>query len=331
MTSPESLEAPSRDELFRKPKKNGSVSVVNAPHLLTPIADTHAHLQMLDDPALAPARAGAHEVAFVETIVDVAEDGGCRSLTFQQLEEWIRSAQLDVRQMGSLCCGQAPYDVPRVRIAVGVHPHNAKEYTPQVESDLIRCLEDERVSAVGEIGLDYHYDLSPREDQKEVFARQISIAQEAQLPVALHVREAFDDAYAILEKAGWNPSGVLLHCYTSDAEEVKRWVAAGCFVAFGGALTFGRSDGIRAAIHEVPQDRLLLETDAPFMAPVPLRGQPCEPAQVVFTAERALAELLGEGASQAERIELLQMTYQNALTLLDRGPTAWQQRGEFHA
>lgn len=102
MTSPESLEAPSRDELFRKPKKNGSVSVVNAPHLLTPIADTHAHLQMLDDPALALARAGAHEVAFVETIVDVAEDGGCRSLTFQQLEEWIRSAQLDVRRMGSL-------------------------------------------------------------------------------------------------------------------------------------------------------------------------------------------------------------------------------------
>ncbi len=164
-----------------------------------------------------------------------------------------------------------------------------------------------------------------------MFAQQIAVAREAQLPVALHVREAYDDAYDILEKAGWNPAGVLLHCYTSSAEEVKRWVAAGCYVAFGGALTFGRSDDIRAAIHEVPLDRLLLETDAPFMAPVPLRGQPCEPAQVIFTAERALTELLGEGASQAACTELLQTTYQNALALLDRGPTTWQQRGEAHA
>lgn len=309
------------DEHFRKTKKNGSVQLVNAPHLLTPIADTHAHLQLLGDPSLALARAGAHEVAFVETIADVVEDG---LVTFQELEGWMDAAQLLVRQMGSLCCGQAPYQVPQVRIACGVHPHNAKDWTDSVEERLVGLLHDPRVSAVGEIGLDYHYDFSPVEDQKRVFARQLILAQRAQLPVALHVREAFDDAYQIMEDAGWNPAGVLLHCYTSDAEEVQRWVRAGCFVAFGGALTFARSDAIREAIHEVPRDRLLLETDAPFMAPVPLRGEQCEPAQVVFTAERACQELLGEGAAQGACVSLLQQTYESALSLLDRAPTSWQ-------
>lgn len=320
-----------RDEHFRRCKKNGSVSIVNAPHLLTPIADSHAHLQMLDDPAYALARAGAHEVEFVETIVDVAEDGGLDSLTYQHLDEWIRASQLEVRQMGSLCCGQAPYNVPRVRIACGVHPHNAKDYTREVERSLIACLHDARTSAVGEIGLDYHYDSSPREDQRRVFARQVRIAQEAHLPVALHIREAFDDGYGIMEAAGWNPAGVLLHCYTSDAVEIKRWVDAGCFIAFGGALTFGRSDDIRAAIHEVPLNRLLFETDAPFMAPVPLRGTTCEPAQIIFTAQHALDELLGQNAPQAERMSLLQATYANALGLLDRPPTPWQMAEVDHA
>ncbi len=309
------------DEHFRKPKKNGAAQIVNAPHLLTPIADSHAHVQLLADPPLALARAGAHEIAFVETMVDVVEDGAA---TYEQLDEWVDAAQLLVRQMGSLCCGQAPYDVPRVRIAAGVHPHNAKGWTDAVEGELLRLLKDPRTSALGEVGLDYHYDLSPREDQKRVFARQVELAHLTGLPLILHVREAFDDAFAIMEEAGWNPAGVLLHCYTADAHEVERWVAAGCSVAFGGALTFNRSDDIRAALRQVPLDRLLLETDAPYMAPVPLRGQKCEPAMVVFTAGRALEELLGEGASQEERKGVLARTLANTLALLDRAPTPWQ-------
>lgn len=313
------------DELFRKQKKNGSVSVVNAPHLLTPVADSHAHVHLLADPALALARAGAHEVAFVETIVDVVEDG---TAPFQQLDGWIAQAQLFVRQMGSLCCGQAPYDVPRVRMACGVHPHNAKAWDADVEHALIQCLHDLRVSALGEVGLDYHYDLSPRDVQQQVFARQVELAQEAGLPLVLHVREAYDDAFRIMEEAGWNPAGVLLHCYTADAQEARRWVDAGCSVAFGGAITFTSSDAIRNAIREVPLDKLLLETDAPYMAPVPLRGSECEPACVVFTAERALSELLGEDAPQAERARVLTATYENALALLDGPPTPWQEGRE---
>lgn len=326
MTQPsQEAEAPRVDELFRKRKKNGQAQIVDAPHLLTPIADSHAHVHLLDDPALALARAGAHEVAFVEVIVDVAEDGAA---PFDGLEGWLQRAQLLVRQMGSLCCGQAPYDVPRVRMACGVHPHNAKAWDGNVERQLALRLHDPRVSALGEIGLDHHYDFSPREVQQRVFARQLEMAREAGLPVVLHVREAFDDAYRIMEETGWNPAGVLLHCYTSDAQEVSRWVAAGCSVAFGGVLTFASSDAIREAIRCVPLDKLLLETDAPYMAPVPLRGAQCEPACVVFTAERALEELLGEDASQAERVRVLAATYQNALALLDRPPTPWQEERE---
>lgn len=322
------MDAPAQiDEHFYKRKKNGSVQMVNAPHLLTPLADSHAHVHMLADPALALARAGAHEVAFVETIVDVVEDG---SAPFENLEGWTQKAELLVRQMGSLCCGQAPYSVPRVRMACGVHPHNAKDWTVEVERTLVERLHDPRVSAVGEIGLDYHYDLSPRVDQLRVFARQLEIAREAELPVVLHAREAFDDAYDCMVKAGWNPAGVLLHCYTADAAEVGRWVDAGCFVAFGGALTFASSDAIREAIRQVPLSKLLLETDSPYMAPVPLRGEKCEPACVVFTADRALGELLGEGATQAERARVLAATYENTLALLDRELTPWQ-RGEADA
>lgn len=313
------------DELFRAKKKHGAVKTVNAPHLLTSIADSHAHLQLLEDPSLALARAGAHEVAFVETMVDVVEDG---AITYERLGAWIDRAQLLVRQMGSLCCGQAPYDVPHVRIAAGVHPHNAKAWTKDIERKLLTCLKDPRTSALGEVGLDYHYDLSPRDDQKRVFARQIELAHASGLPIILHVREAFDDAYDIMEAAGWNPAGVLLHCYTADAAEIERWVQAGCFVAFGGALTFNRSDDIRAALRCVPLDRLLLETDAPYMAPVPLRGQECEPAMVVFTAQRSLVELLGEGATQTQCIGVLAQTLKNTYALLDRPASAWQQREE---
>lgn len=315
------------DEHFRKRKKNGSAQLVDAPHLLTPLADSHAHVHLLDDPALALARAGAHQVEFIEVIVDAAEDG---TQPLQQISGWVQDAQLKVRKMGSLCCGQAPYNVPHVRVAVGVHPHYAKDWTAGVRAVLVDALHDPRVSALGEIGLDYHYDFSPRDAQKRVFAEQVALAQEAGLPVVLHVREAFDDAYDLMQDAGWNPAGVLLHCYTSDAEEVRRWVEAGCFVAFGGALTFASSEAIREAITRVPVSKLLLETDAPYMAPVPLRGQKCEPAMVVFTADRALTELLGEGATQEERQRLLQTTYENTLALLDRPPTPWQE-GERHA
>lgn len=316
---PDAQCAPARDEHFRKYRKNGTAEIVNAPYMPECIADSHAHIHMLADVPLALARAGVHGVKFIEAITDPAEDG---TVLFDSLDGWLRSAQLDVRRMGSLCCGQAPYDVPKVRIAAGVHPHNAKDYTGQMEDMLVRMLHDARVSALGEIGLDYHYDLSPRDVQLNVFARQVRIAKEAGLPVILHVREAYDDAYGLMEAEGWPEGGVILHCYTSDAQEVSRWLAAGCYVAFGGAATFKSSDSIREAAVQVPAGRLLFETDSPYMAPVPFRGTKCEPAHTIWTAD-ALCGVRGCLDTDAVK-QLLRQTYENTLGLLDRQPTPWQ-------
>lgn len=321
-----------KDEYFRKkPKKHGREwKIVDSPAMFVPVADTHAHLDMLAEPALALARAAVHKVGFVEAMVDPAEDP---TTTFEKLDEWRLQAEVLMRSMSTRICGQGHNSLPRTRIAVGVHPHKAEQYDSELEALLLRLMHDPRVSAVGEIGLDYHYDYSPRDVQRSVFERQVRLAQEAEMPVILHVREAFDDAFDIMQGCGWNDAGVLLHCYTSDESEIGRWSDAGCYVAFGGAFTFKKLEGVRAAAREVPRDRLLTETDAPFMTPEPFRGASCEPAHVIFTAERmfnflerddAPGDVVFSGESDEQRRAFFTQTYQNAVALLDRPPTNWQ-------
>ncbi|WP_165060395.1 TatD family hydrolase [Adlercreutzia sp. ZJ154] len=311
------------DEYFRKkPKKHGREwKVVDAPYLFAPVADTHVHLDMLRNPALALARAGVHNVQFVEAVVDPLGSEG--EITFSDLDGWIQQAQLYIRQMSTRICGQGWHSVPRVRISVGVHPHVAKDWCSAARANILTKLCDKRVSAVGEIGLDYHYDYSPRDVQRSVFAEQVQIANEAHLPVILHIREAFDDAYSIMQEIGWASAGTLLHCYTSDAQEIVRWVEAGCYVAFGGAFTFKKLDQIRQAAKLVPSDKLLLETDAPFMTPEPFRGIECEPAHTIWTAERVMEEVI-PNSTDAQRRELLERIFENSTDLLDREPTEWQ-------
>lgn len=320
-----------QDEYFRKkPKKHGREwPIVDAPEMFVPVADTHAHLDMLPDPGLALARAGVHKVGFLEAMVDPVGD----TSTFQRLDEWRLRGEVLMRHMSTRICGQGHNSLPKTRIAVGVHPHEAKSFDGAMEAKLLELLHDERVSAVGEIGLDYHYDHSPRAEQLDAFRRQVRIAKEARLPVILHVREAFDDAFAVMQEEGWPEAGTLLHCYTSDAHEVARWVDAGCYVAFGGAFTFKKLEEVREAAKAVPAERLLTETDAPFMTPEPFRGATCEPAHVIFTAERLHNYLLRDDAAPAvvytgdeddARRAFLTQTYENALRLLDRPPTDWQ-------
>lgn len=314
------------DALFHQKRKHGVWREIEAPVMEGPIADTHAHVQMLRDPALALARAGAHNVGFVECIVDPSEDGFG---PFQALPGWLMEATGALRRITGHCeCGvhEVVVAVPQVRIACGVHPHNAKLYTPELEAALRAHLADRRVSALGEIGLDYHYDLSPREVQQEVFRAQIRLAKETGLPICLHMREAHDDGFAILQEEGFPEAGTLLHCYNLDEAELRRWVDAGCFIAFGGPLTFKKADEVREAAKIVPLDRLLTETDAPYMTPEPLRGIACEPAHTVWTAD-LMATVRGAETPE-ERAVFFEQLYANAVGLLDREPTAWQRSHE---
>jgi len=308
------------DAKFRRKRKNGTYEVIEAPDLPSFIADTHAHLHMLDDTAFSIARAACCDVRFIEQIVDICEDD---LAVFDNIAKWTRQAAVKIPSMTTVmyCCKPAPR-VPKFRFAVGCHPHNAKDFDAAAEARLLEVLHDTRVSAVGEIGLDYHYDLSPREAQREVFRRQIRIAKQAGLPVVLHLREAHDDGFAILSEEGFPEAGTLLHCYNLGPDELRRWIDAGCYVAFGGPVTFKKADEVREAAKITPLDRLLTETDAPYMTPEPMRGMKCGSEHVVFTAAK-LVEVLCEDDPFAAS-SMLGQVYENALRLLDREPTPWQ-------
>ncbi len=212
--------------------------------------------------------------------------------------------------------------VPRVRIAAGVHPHAARRWDAEVEQQLRAMLADPRTAALGEVGLDFHYDFSPRDVQREVFRRQIALAHETGLPLVLHMREAHGEGLAILDEEGWPAAGVLLHCCTIGPDELGPWIEGGCYVAFGGAVSFASADAVRASVAIVPEARLLTETDSPYMAPVPFRGLECGPEFTVFTAQR-IAEVRGAEPGP-QRASLLATMHAAALELLDRDPTPWQ-------
>ena len=232
----------------------------------------------------------------------------------------LESAAVDERAC-NLCWGAEPA-IPRMRIACGVHPHVASQWDAAMEAALLERLADPRTAALGEVGLDYHYDLSPRDVQQNVFRRQVQLAHITGLPLVLHVRDAHEDAFRILEEEGWPEAGTLLHCCSVGPDELARWVERGAHVAFGGAVTFQRSDDLRASSAMVPADRLLTETDAPYMAPVPFRGIECGPEFTVFTAER-IAEVRGAAPGEARRA-LLQQMHDAGVAFLDREPTEWQ-------
>lgn len=180
---------------------------------------------------------------------------------------------------------------PGIFGAVGVHPHDAATFDDRTESRLLQILEHPKMLALGEIGLDYYYDHSPRETQREVFRRQIELAVGVKKPIIVHTREAEDDTAAVLEEAfgdtGSDRNGVL-HCFSSAPRLARKGLEMGFYVSFGGMLTFNKADEIRSVAREVPPDRLLVETDCPYLAPVPMRGKRNEPAFV-----REVADFLG--------------------------------------
>ena len=197
------------------------------------------------------------------------------------------------------CCDEAGIDrvvdfvrrVPYFYGSAGVHPHSADEFTPETLDRIREALTHERMAAIGEIGLDYHYDFSPREKQRACFDAQLALAKTLQKPVIIHDREAHGDCMDLLRQYRGSLSGVM-HCFSASYEIAKECIDLGLYIAFGGALTF------KNAVHQwdiasrLPLDRLLIETDCPYMTPVPFRGQRNDPARIVLTLNK-LAELRG--------------------------------------
>lgn len=173
---------------------------------------------------------------------------------------------------------------PDVWAAVGFHPHEAKDFDTAAETAIRRLARDARTVAIGEIGLDYHYDYSPRDAQRAVLETHLAIAREAGLPVIIHNRESTDDLVAVLESpAGAGVSGVL-HSYTESYDVAARLIDRGFYISFSGILTFRTAEALRDVARRLPHDRVLIETDTPYLAPVPHRGKKNEPAFVTEVA-----------------------------------------------
>lgn len=249
--------------------------------------DSHCHLQDFDDPSPVLERASSAAVARI-VCVGTGLDSSRQAVA-------IASA-----------LGHTTGD-PAVWSTVGLHPHDAKDGLAPVVAfldDVVVRSEAPRgapgsVVGIGECGLDYHYDHSPREVQRDVFAAQVVLAHSLDLTLVIHTREAWDDTFGVLEAEGV-PERTIIHCFTGGAEEAHRCLDAGAFLSFSGIVTFKGAQDVREAATICPLDRMLVETDAPFLAPVPHRGRPNEPAYVGVVGE-ALAVLKGLDPSEIAR------------------------------
>jgi TatD DNase family protein len=250
------------------------------------LADSHCHLddrQFDTDRAAAIARARA---AGVQWLLAVGTGHGP-----PDIEAGLRLAAED----------------PFILASAGVHPHDASKADESTFRRLATLLAHPKVVALGEVGLDYHYDFSPRPVQQAVFRRQLEIARAGGKPVIVHTREAWDDTLLILREA-WGGEGIM-HCFTGDERQARQALDLGFHLAFGGVLTFPKADRVRAAARLTPSDRLLVETDCPYLAPVPHRGRRNEPAWLPAIVERLAAE-------RGEQIErLAESTTANFLRL----------------
>jgi TatD DNase family protein len=243
------------------------------------VIDSHCHL------------AGDEFVADLEAVITRARAAGLGSalciLAAQDAEEAIRAQR--VRALW-----------PSIRFATGIHPHQAGEFAGRTAEAIAVVRErilEQQACAIGEIGLDYHYDFSPKEVQSDVFAAQVRLARELGLPVVIHTREATEDTLRILREEGGTSLRGVFHCFTGDQTEARAALDTGFHLSFAGIVTFPRAQSVRDSARLAPDDRLLAETDSPYLAPVPHRGMRNEPAHVVRVVE-TLAEI--RGASIAE-------------------------------
>jgi TatD DNase family protein len=210
---------------------------------------------------------------------------------------------------------RAVADAPDIWCTVGTHPHEARENPDLSAADLVRLADDARVVGIGETGLDFHYDLSPRDIQARVFRAHVAAVRETGLPLVIHTREADEVMGDILEEEfAAGPFRMLMHCYTSGAELAARAGALGSWFSVSGIATFKAAGDVRAVIADMPADRIIVETDCPYLAPVPHRGRRNEPAYIVDVLNK-LAEIRGWSRQEAE-----QRTEDAFFNLFDRIP-----------
>ena len=223
-----------------------------------------------------------------------------------------RALAAGVERMVVIGTGDGPPDLEAgIRLAdrhepiyatVGIHPHDASKASPATYTRLRELLQHPKVIALGEIGLDYHYDHSPREVQRAVFLEQMLLAGEARKPIVIHTREAWEDTIALLE-VYWRPHGLggIMHCFSGNADQAALCVDLGFHLSFGGIVTFPKALDVQEAARQAPAGRILIETDAPYLAPIPHRGKRNEPAFVAETA-RKMADLRGVSTEEIARL-----------------------------
>lgn len=303
--------------------------VYEAPAPLAPIADTHAHLLSFwgKDPVDALVRAALAGDRMLITLLDPIADGLGVSEFHDRLTGWIAAARSCLRESST---PDAAAMLDRVHYLCGVHPYGAPDYTNAVHARVEKALDDPLCVGVGEIGLDYHFDHdddvapAPHDVQIACMERQLDLAVRHNVPVELHLRHENDDedrtshtdAYNVLIGTGIPEAGCVLHCFGEDRATMERFTDLGCYIAFGGAATFKRNNDIREAFAVCPLDKILFETDCPYMAPEPIRGLECEPAMIAFTVDALVRDRAARTGEEPEAIA--QAAWDNAIRLFER-------------
>jgi TatD DNase family protein len=222
------------------------------------LVDTHAHLEVVDS---------------ISEVIDRASKNGVEAVV--AVSSNLNSSRRTIEISNS-------FDT--VFSAVGIHPHEASSFDESALAQLANLVSEKRVKAIGETGLDYHYVHSNRECQIISFTNHVRLAIRFDLPVIIHIREAFEDVLNILRKPGFSDARGVIHCFTGDYETAKTFMDLGFYISFSGIVTFKNAENVQAAAKRIPLDRMLIETDSPYLAPVPFRGKKNEPAYVIHVA-----------------------------------------------
>lgn len=257
--------------------------------LQVPLYDSHTHLN--DD-------------AFYDDVP--AFVSRARHFGVNQMNMVGSNAQLNERAL------KLAHDYPGLHAVIGWHPEDSKNYDAKAANVLIEQLHDPEVVGVGEIGLDYHCDTSPVDVQKKVLCEQLELAKTFNLPISVHCREALDDLYPILQKYHVGDFGGVMHSFAGDPTWAQKFLDLGMYLSYSGVVTFGSAEDVRASAKITPADRIMVETDAPYLTPKPYRGKMNEPAFTYFTV-LGLAKLRNE-----DPVKLAQHTFDNAQRLFEK-------------